>query len=82
MLVALSACRVRASLQLWVWAAVWACAHYWYPGNALVVFGPFVILGSCMIAYRRRSVADAIGMTAGLHISYNGVAESLAHLPR
>ena len=82
MLVALSACRIRASLQLWVWAAVWAWTHYWYPGNALVVFGPFVIFGSCMIAYRRRAAAEAIRMTAILHIAYNGAGELLALLLR
>lgn len=82
LLVALSACRVRAWLQLWVSAAVWARMHYWYPGNALVVFGPFVIFGYCMIAYRRRSAAEAMWMTAILHITYNGAGELLALLLR
>lgn len=75
MFAGLQALRVRPVIQLGIWTVIWAHLHYWYQGNALVVFPVFLLIGICMIAYRMRSTADSLLMGAALHIAYNAAVE-------
>ncbi len=82
MFAGLDALRVRPELRLLVWAAFWANLHYRYAGDALVVFGPFLVFGCCMVAYGRRSPLDALLMGATMHCAYNAVLDPVKALLR